>query len=77
VPAEWIEVLKATGPVGILAVVVYYLLKFILDHYKEDIQSRVTLAASIDGLTNSTIENRRVLEDVRRLLDQLRRGNGG
>ena len=73
----WEDLFKIYGPLGALGGGFFYLLKFILEHYKEDITSRVTLAASIDGLANSINDNRRVLDDVKRVIDDLRRGGNG
>lgn len=44
------DILKIYGPLSLGWVVAAYLLKFILDRYKDDIDARVKLAMSLDGL---------------------------
>lgn len=48
---EIIDIVKVYGPLGIGWVIAAYLLKFILDRYQEDIEARVKLATSLDGLS--------------------------
>lgn len=48
---EWMDLIKTYGPLGIGWVVAGYLMKFILDRYNADIESRVKLAAAIENLT--------------------------
>lgn len=43
--------LKVYGPLAMGWLLAAYLLKFILDRYNQDIESRVKLAAAVDGLT--------------------------
>lgn len=53
---EFIELVKVYGPLGLGWVVALWLIKFILDRYQTDIDSRVKLATALDGLTR-VIEN--------------------
>lgn len=53
---DLIDLVKIWGPLGIGWVVAAYLLKFVLDRYKDDIDSRIKLALSLDGLSK-IIEN--------------------
>lgn len=45
------DFLRKDGPLALGWVVAGYLLKFILDRYKEDIEARVALAKAIELLT--------------------------
>ncbi len=45
------EVVKIYGPLALGWVVAAYMLKFVLDRYKDDIESRVKLATSLDSLS--------------------------
>lgn len=49
---EFGEFIKIYGPMGLGWVGFAYLGKFILDRYKDDIDSRVKLATSLDSLAN-------------------------
>ena len=54
---EWTELVKVYGPLGLFFPLFIYLLKFILDNYKTDIESRTKLAGALDSLTDA-IEKR-------------------
>ena len=45
------DILKIYGPLALGWAVAAYLLKFILDRYQTDIDSRTKLAIALDGLT--------------------------
>ena len=45
------DILKIYGPLSLGWIVAAYLLKFVLDRYKDDIQARVDLATALDGLS--------------------------
>ena len=45
------DILKIYGPLSLGWIVAAYLLKFVLDRYKDDIESRVSLATSLDALS--------------------------
>ena len=51
------ELVKVYGPLFLFFPLFLYLLKFILDNYKTDIESRTKLSASLDALSH-TIEQR-------------------
>lgn len=51
------ELVKVYGPLGIGWIIAAYLLKFILDRYNADIESRSKLATALDALTK-VIENK-------------------
>ena len=44
--------LQVYGPLALGWIVAAYLLKFVLDRYKDDIDARVKLATALDGLTS-------------------------
>lgn len=48
---ETLDIVKVYGPLALGWVAAIYLLKFILDRYNTDIESRVKLATALDGLT--------------------------
>jgi len=48
---EVLDIVKVYGPLGLGWVVAAYLLKFVLDRYHDDIDARVKLATSLDGLS--------------------------
>ena len=45
------DVIKLWGPLSLGWVLALYLLKFVLDRYKDDIDSRIKLAMSLDNLS--------------------------
>lgn len=45
------DLLKIYGPLALGWLVAAYLLKFVLDRYQADIDSRVKLATALDSLT--------------------------
>lgn len=45
------DVVKLWGPLSLGWVLAIYLLKFVLDRYKDDIDSRVKLSMSLDALS--------------------------
>ena len=45
------DIVKIYGPLSLGWVVAAYLLKFILDRYKDDIEARVNLATALDALS--------------------------
>lgn len=47
---DLIAFLKVYGPLAMGWIVAAYLLKFVLDRYNVDIEARVKLATSLDGL---------------------------
>ena len=49
---EVMEIVKVYGPLGLGWIIAGYLLKFILDRYNADIESRVQLALALDKLSN-------------------------
>lgn len=56
----WFDLLKIWGPLALGWPIAYILIRFIMDHYKADIESRVKLATALDALTRSVerIEHR-------------------
>lgn len=48
---EWTEFLKVYGPLAIGWIVAGYLMKFILDRYEKDIESRNALASALHELS--------------------------
>lgn len=48
---EWTEFIKVYGPLALGWVAAFYMLKFVLDRYKDDIDARVRLANALDALT--------------------------
>lgn len=48
----WVELAKVWGPLSIGWLVAGYLIKFIMDRYDKDIESRSHLASALDALTN-------------------------
>lgn len=48
---EVMELVKVYGPLGIGWIIAAYLLKFILDRYNADIESRTKLSTALDSLT--------------------------
>ena len=55
--AGWLDLLKLWGPLALGWVVAYMLIRFIMENYKADIQSRVQLATALDGLTKAVERN--------------------
>lgn len=51
--AGWVDLLKLWGPLTFGWVIAYLLIRFIMEHYKADIDSRVKLATALDALTRS------------------------
>ena len=49
---EFLDFVKIYGPLGVGWPVALYLLFFIIGNYREDIDSRIKLAKSIDALTH-------------------------
>ncbi len=47
----WIELAKVWGPLSIGWLVAAYLIKFIMDRYDRDIESRTKLASSLDAFS--------------------------
>lgn len=47
---EFTDILKIYGPMAIGWVVAGYLIKFIMDRYEKDIDSRAKLASALEGL---------------------------
>ena len=47
----WFDLLKLWGPLALGWVVAYMLIRFIMEQYRNDIDSRVKLATALDGLT--------------------------
>lgn len=54
---EIAEILKLYGPLGIGWGVAGYLIKFIMDRYDRDIESRSRLAAALEALTTAIKEH--------------------
>lgn len=48
--AGWFDLLKIWGPLALGWPLAYILVRFIMDNYKADIESRVKLASALDGL---------------------------
>ena len=49
--AGWVDLLKLWGPLTFGWVIAYLLIRFIMDQYKADIDSRVKLATALESLT--------------------------
>ena len=49
--AGWFDLLKLWGPLAFGWVIAYLLIRFIMDQYKADIDSRVKLATALESLT--------------------------
>ena len=60
---DLMDIVKIYGPLGIGWIIAAYLLKFILDRYNTDIESRTKLATALDGLTK-VIENHNGTKDA-------------
>ncbi len=54
----YIELLKVWGPLSIGWFVAGYLIKFIMDRYDRDIDSRAKLATALEGLTDAVKERK-------------------
>lgn len=50
---DWTDLLKVYGPLGIGWLVAGYCIKFIMDRYNADIESRVKLATALEALTTA------------------------
>lgn len=48
---SWGDLVRVYGPLALGWGVAAYLLKFVLDRYQADIDSRAKLASALDGLT--------------------------
>lgn len=48
---ETLDLVKAFGPLALGWVVAFYLMKFILDRYDKDIDSRNALASALNNLS--------------------------
>ena len=55
---EYGDLIKTYGPLALFVPLFFYLLRFILVNYKEDIESRVKLASSLDNLA-SIVEHKK------------------
>lgn len=53
---DFSEILKIYGPMAIGWVVAGYMIKFVMDRYDRDIESRSKLASALEGLTNAVKE---------------------
>ena len=47
----WFDLLKIWGPLAFGWIIAYLLIRFIMDQYKADIESRVKLATALESLT--------------------------
>lgn len=56
---EILPLVQVYGPLGLGWVIAGYLLKFVLDRYNADIEAKVKLATSLDGLA-------KIIEDLGR-----------
>lgn len=54
---EWTDFLKVYGPLAIGWIVAAFLMKFILDRYDKDIESRSALASAINNFAK-TLEDK-------------------
>lgn len=54
-----LDVLKIYGPLAIGWLVAGYLIKFIMDRYEKDIDSRSKLASALDALATAVKEARK------------------
>lgn len=50
---EFVELAKLWGPLSIGWLVAGYLIKFIMDRYDKDIESRAKLASALEALTKA------------------------
>ena len=50
---EWSDIITKWGPLGIGWAVAGYLIKFVLDRYQQDIESRSKLASALEALTKA------------------------
>ena len=55
---EMTDILKIYGPMAIGWIVAGYLIKFIMDRYDKDIESRANLATALEGLANAIKDNK-------------------
>ena len=55
---EMTDILKIYGPMAIGWVVAGYLIKFIMDRYDRDIDSRAKLASALEGLITAIKESK-------------------
>ena len=53
---DFTDILKIYGPMAIGWIVAGYLIKFIMDRYDRDIESRAKLAAALEALSNNIKE---------------------
>lgn len=54
---EWGDLITKWGPLGIGWIVAGYLIKFIMDRYDKDIESRSKLASALEQLIDAVKEN--------------------
>lgn len=54
---EFTDILKIYGPMAIGWIVAGYLIKFIMDRYDKDIESRAKLASALEQLIDAVKEN--------------------
>ena len=55
---DFTEILKVYGPMAIGWAVAAYLIKFIMDRYDRDIESRSKLSSALEGLTAAVKERK-------------------
>ena len=55
--AGWFDLLKIWGPLALGWPLAYILVRFIMENYKADIESRVKLSSALEGLTKAVERN--------------------
>ena len=57
IDADWWSLVRIWGPLALGWPLAYLLVRFIMDNYKADIESRVKLSAALEGLTKAVERN--------------------